>query len=134
MTTRRQFIKESGSVVLGASALGHLGTQLAHAEPTEEGGRGRPTLVAIYLRGGADSLNTLVPHGDPLYYRNRPSIAIPRPGAQGSGGALRLNDLFGRLEMAELVLMEKEEQAKLPRHFPIFPWMKKPGRKQPQLY
>ncbi len=95
MTTRRQFIKESGSVVLGASALGHLGTQLAHAEPTEEGGRGRPTLVAIYLRGGADSLNTLVPHGDPLYYRNRPSIAIPRPGAQGSGGALRLNDLFG---------------------------------------
>ena len=33
--------------------------------------------VLINLQGGNDGLNCVVPHGDPLYYRLRPHLAIP---------------------------------------------------------
>jgi uncharacterized protein (DUF1501 family) len=34
--------------------------------------------VCLFLRGGVDGLNVVVPHGDPVYYRERPRIAVPR--------------------------------------------------------
>lgn len=37
------------------------------------------TLVVIFLRGAADVLNMVVPHGEESYYRLRPSLGIPRP-------------------------------------------------------
>ncbi|MGH7560746.1 MAG: DUF1501 domain-containing protein [Gemmatimonadales bacterium] len=36
------------------------------------------TLVCLFQRGAVDGLNMIVPHGDALYYRERPRIAIPR--------------------------------------------------------
>jgi len=47
------------------------------------------TLVVVFLRGGADGLNMVVPTGDDAYYRARPLIGIPR------GNTLALDDLFG---------------------------------------
>jgi uncharacterized protein (DUF1501 family) len=38
----------------------------------------RPILVCLFQRGAVDGLNMIVPHGDPLYYRERPRIAVPR--------------------------------------------------------
>lgn len=35
-------------------------------------------LVVLFLRGGADGLNTVVPVEDDAYYRLRPSLAIPK--------------------------------------------------------
>ena len=36
-------------------------------------------LVNIFLRGGADGLNLVVPYGDDDYYRNRPTLGISAP-------------------------------------------------------
>ena len=37
-----------------------------------------PVLVVIQLTGGNDSLNTLIPYGNSLYYENRNTVAIPQ--------------------------------------------------------
>lgn len=65
MFTRRALLKGSGVALAwdrSANALPAAGK----------------TLVVLFLRGGVDALNMIVPHGDPLYYRMRPGIAIPR--------------------------------------------------------
>jgi uncharacterized protein (DUF1501 family) len=46
-------------------------------------------LVVVQLSGGNDGLNTVVPFGDPLYYRARPSIGVPEQ------SVLRLGEVDG---------------------------------------
>ncbi|MCP5097771.1 MAG: DUF1501 domain-containing protein [Chloroflexi bacterium] len=57
------------------------------------------TLVCIFLRGGADGLNMIVPQGDDQYYEHRPFIGIPRPddtsARAGNGRSLDLDGFFG---------------------------------------
>lgn len=54
------------------------------------------TLVCIFLRGGADGLNVVVPHGDEAYYRRRPTIAVARPDdGRADERALDLDGFFG---------------------------------------
>ena len=50
-------------------------------------------LIAIFQRGAVDGLNVIVPFGESEYYRSRPSIAIPKPGARD--GAVDLDGFFG---------------------------------------
>ena len=47
------------------------------------------TLVVVFLRGGADGLNMVVPTGDDAYYRARPLIGVSR------SATVPLDDLFG---------------------------------------
>jgi uncharacterized protein (DUF1501 family) len=54
---------------------------------------GKPVVVCVFLRGAADGLSVVVPHGDPEYYRLRPSIAVPPP--EKKRGALDLDGRFG---------------------------------------
>jgi len=92
----------SRRALLGGSVLSSLGFLLqarsgraddamasAAATPTSS----TPVLLCVFLRGAADGLNVVVPHGDPDYYRLRPSIAVPRPGEKG--GAIDLDGRFG---------------------------------------
>ncbi len=37
----------------------------------------RPVLVCLFQRGAVDGLNMIVPHGDRIYYAERPRIAVP---------------------------------------------------------
>lgn len=52
-------------------------------------------LICIFLRGAADVLNMVVPHGEEAYYRFRPTLAIARPDDSRTPVALRSHDLDG---------------------------------------
>ena len=82
-----------------------LASSLTLAEGVAEPRRG-PTLAVIFLRGGLDGLNLVVPHGEQAYHRLRPSLAIRRPGEPG--GALDLDGFFG-LHPAAAPLLEHFE-------------------------
>jgi len=101
-SSRRDFLRNSGMVVM-AGAAGYFGfDQLVRAaETAQQSGnsssasadydRQKPTLVTIFLRGGADSLNAFVPYADPKYYDYRPTIAIPFKGEKKSIPILKSN-------------------------------------------
>jgi uncharacterized protein (DUF1501 family) len=55
------------------------------------------TLVVLFLRGGSDGLNMLVPYAEDAYYRARPSLAIPKPNdlkVQEAYRSVKINDHF----------------------------------------
>jgi uncharacterized protein (DUF1501 family) len=78
--TRRDWLRlgvGSPAVLACGSALPCF---LAHSAAAIAGGEkaGRKRmLVVVELDGGNDGLNTVVPYGDDIYYRNRPRIAVP---------------------------------------------------------
>src|SRR5690242_143617 len=54
------------------------------------------TLVCIFLRGGADGLNVVIPHGDESYYTLRPTISVPRPDdTKAKAKVVDLDGFFG---------------------------------------
>jgi len=53
------------------------------------------TLVVIFLRGAADGLNMVVPHGERAYYRLRPTLGIPPPDDTKTKPEERTIDLDG---------------------------------------
>jgi uncharacterized protein (DUF1501 family) len=52
-------------------------------------------LVVVFLRGAADALNMVVPHGDADYYTLRPTLGIARPDDTRTAVADRALDLDG---------------------------------------
>lgn len=81
--------------------------------PAQTAPRG-DTLVVIFLRGAADVLNMVVPHGETAYYNLRPSLGIPRPDdrhAKNEARAIDLDGFFGlHPEMRPLLEMWQEQQ------------------------
>lgn len=92
-TTRRTFLRATGSfALLGGLAPHHLFAGAApNVRPTKKG----KTLVAVFLRGGIDGLNVIVPHGDPDYYKHRSSLAIARPSGGNRDACQDLDGYFG---------------------------------------
>src|SRR6185295_18206886 len=41
-------------------------------------------VLVVFLRGGYDAANLLVPVASPFYYEVRPNIAVPRPGTDAN--------------------------------------------------
>jgi uncharacterized protein (DUF1501 family) len=100
-STRRDFLKSSGMVVM-AGAAGYFGFEqlvraaetaqrLGAASTSADYDRQKPTLVTIFLRGGCDTLNAIVPYADPKYYKYRPNLAIPYQGENKSIPILKSN-------------------------------------------
>ncbi|RBE92738.1 DUF1501 domain-containing protein, partial [Xanthomonas oryzae pv. oryzae] len=52
-------------------------------------------MLVVFLRGGYDSNNLLVPHGSDFYYHSRPSLAIARPDPANPNSAVALNAQWG---------------------------------------
>lgn len=87
--TRRYFLKSTGALALYCGfAPGRLLAESA-ATPVAKG----KTLVVIFLRGGMDGLNFIVPHGDPAYKDLRKNIRLAEPGQQD--GVIDLDGFFG---------------------------------------
>src|SRR5258708_19081894 len=86
-TSRREFIRQLAFAGGGRESRSH-------------------TLVCVFLRGGADTLNLLVPWGDDNYYRLRPTISVPAPAKGGANkqAALRLDDFYGLHPLLEPLL------------------------------
>src|SRR5262245_36788152 len=78
-TTRRGFLRQM--------AIGHESALLE---------AGERTLVCVFLRGGADTLNLIAPYGDDRYYKLRPTISIPPPRSDSDSGdaAIRIDDFY----------------------------------------
>ena len=66
-------------------------SQLAFSAPSSE--RETHTLICVFLRGGADTMNMWVPYADDAYYRQRPTLAIKQPG-RGDEASVRLTDHY----------------------------------------
>lgn len=90
--TRRNFLKLS-SLLPAAVAWPQWMPRLAFAPP-HTAPRG-DVLVCVFLRGAADALNVIVPHGESHYYAARPTLAIPRPDDGRRPAAERALDLDG---------------------------------------
>src|SRR5437879_1253323 len=72
----------------GRSALAQIALNPVHRRPEH-------VLVVIFLRGGADGLNVIVPHGEDAYYRLRPSLGIAKPTDRTANERERALDLDG---------------------------------------
>ena len=79
--SRRVFVK-SGGLALVSLGMDPLFLERAAYLPyrplPSSTGSDQPILVCLFMRGAVDGLNMIVPHGDPLYYRERPTIAVPK--------------------------------------------------------
>lgn len=93
----------SRRAVLRGLAAGGVATTIGSAVVTTAGaasaaaGPATSVLVVLSLRGAADGLSLVVPHGDPVYYAARPHIAVPRSSLLAADGFFGLHPALAPL-------------------------------------
>lgn len=123
--SRRLFIRRGVATV----SLGLMAPSFLQAIASAQGLPNR-RLVVVYLGGGNDALNTLVPYQDAAYYNRRPTIAIPsgqvlQVGTDAAGHALglhpRLSGLWNIFNDGRLALVQRTGYAESSRsHFDAY--------------
>lgn len=88
---RRDFLKTTGAGLAALSFPVPLGT-LGTTQRRQSGDT--PVLVCLYLRGGMDALNCIVPYKDKRYYEFRPTIALAPKKTQDEEGVIPLDKTF----------------------------------------
>jgi uncharacterized protein (DUF1501 family) len=78
---RRHLLQLCGATLLSTGVSGRL-----FAAPVTG-----PRFLMVFLRGGYDSTNLLVPYSSAYYYEARPNIAIPKPDPASNTTALALD-------------------------------------------
>jgi len=78
---RRHLLQFGGAALVSLGVSGRL-----FAAPTTG-----PRFLMVFLRGGYDSTNLLIPYSSSYYYEARPNIAIPKPDPASNTSALALN-------------------------------------------
>ena len=118
---RRQFLHTLGRTSLAVAGLSldnslKFGFSSASAHTLDSSAFDKKTLVFVYLRGGNDGINTIVPHGysdtpgsETGYYRPdfRPSIGIVKPNLGNPFSAL---DLFTHTKEGSSTYQRQEAQ------------------------
>jgi uncharacterized protein (DUF1501 family) len=111
---RRQILLGGFSAMLGWLLGGNSALAQIALKPPRTESKG-DVLVCLFLRGGVDGLNMVIPYAEDAYYRNRPSLAIPTPNDRrrpANERAIALNDRFA-LHPALKPLYPLYEQGKL---------------------
>src|SRR2546428_4570937 len=75
--SRRVFVKSGGLALFSLGLDPLFLARAAFAVRPSAGPSDRRILVCLVQRGAVDGLNMIVPHGDPIYYQERPRIAVP---------------------------------------------------------
>jgi uncharacterized protein (DUF1501 family) len=101
---RRRFLQ-----IMGAGVAALSGVPRPSLAMTSNGDYGN-LLILIELKGGNDGLNAVIPYDDPLYYRLRSRLAIPREQivqlAPGTGLHPQLAKLQPLWEKKELAVVQ----------------------------
>ncbi len=94
MTSRRALVSfgiGAGFSTLVGNGWANTSTPLLAARANRPA---KKQLVCIFMRGGVDALNVVVPHGADDYYKERREIAVPAPG-KAANSAIRLDAMYG---------------------------------------
>jgi uncharacterized protein (DUF1501 family) len=85
---RREFLMASAAAAVALPSLSFTG-QLFAAPPSTS------RFLIVFLRGGYDCNNLLVPYSSDFYYESRPTLAIARPDANNADSAIALDSQWG---------------------------------------
>ncbi|WP_114238278.1 DUF1501 domain-containing protein [Dyella sp. C9] len=85
---RREFLLAAATAAVAAPALSFSGKLFAAPASS-------PRFLLVFLRGGYDCNNLLVPYSSDFYYESRPTLSIARPDPYNQNSALGLDSNWG---------------------------------------
>ena len=85
---RREFLLAAATAAVAAPALSFSGKLFAAPA-------GAPRFLLVFLRGGYDCNNLLIPYSSDFYYESRPTLSIARPDPYNQNSVIGLDSEWG---------------------------------------